>query len=345
MTSFRPAERGNAKPLIGIYAESGDGKTLSALYLARGFVGPEGKIGMIETEAGRGEAYAKKIKGSYGVLPLTNNFSPQAYGDAIDKAEKAKLDALIIDSASHEWEGLGGVLSMASDLMAKGKKYPLTWQQPKMDHQKFFMGRLLQTPIPLVIVCMRAKHPMKETRNSKGEKVWERLDQLVPKQSEDILYEMFVHFWIDKGHRIHVTRLSDDSLADVFHEGEMIDYATGERLAAWTREHGAEDRPHANGAKPELSLNSSAEAAADRGLMAFKVFWESLSKFQRGHLGTETRDNLKVRAQNADNARQDANSGSGEDSGHEGQEGADVPFGGPPDGESSGEPNWPPAQE
>ena len=68
--SFRPAERSQAKPLIGLYAESGCGKTYSALLLARGFVGSAGKIGMIETEAGRGEAYADIVPGGYDVASL-----------------------------------------------------------------------------------------------------------------------------------------------------------------------------------------------------------------------------------------------------------------------------------
>src|SRR5712671_6448446 len=118
-TAFRPATRTEAKPLIGLYAESGNGKTWSALLLARGFVGPTGKIGMIETEGGRGD------------------FSPVEYGNAITEAEAAKLDALIIDSASHEWEGAGGVLSMAADNQAAmGNKAMLIWQKPKMEHQR-----------------------------------------------------------------------------------------------------------------------------------------------------------------------------------------------------------------
>src|SRR5262249_55759525 len=110
---FRPAERSQAKPLIGIYAESGAGKTLSALLLARGFVGAHGKIGMIETEGGRGEAYADDDRvAPYLVRPIRGDFAPVEYGKAITEAEQAGLDALIIDSASHEWEGAGGVLSM-----------------------------------------------------------------------------------------------------------------------------------------------------------------------------------------------------------------------------------------
>ena len=86
---FRPAKRSEAKPLIGLYSESGCGKTLSALYLARGFAGPTGRIGMVETEAGRGEAYADTLPGSYDVLSLRDDFSPTNYGEAITAASIA----------------------------------------------------------------------------------------------------------------------------------------------------------------------------------------------------------------------------------------------------------------
>ena len=172
--SFRPAKRSEAKPLIGFYAESGFGKTWSALLLARGFVGPDGKIGMIETEGGRGEAnVGREPVGQYLVRPIRGNFSPAEYGKAIAEAEEAKLDALIIDSASHEWEGAGGVLSMAADNQSNGVKGVLVWQKPKIEHQRNFMLRLMQTPIPLVIVCMRAKYPMEEVK-VEGRKEWAR---------------------------------------------------------------------------------------------------------------------------------------------------------------------------
>jgi len=181
--SFRPATRSEAKPLIGLYSESGNGKTYSALLLARGYVGPQGSIGMIETESGRGEAYADILPGGYNVLPIRGDFSPENFGKALTAAENAKLDALIIDSASHEWEGAGGVLGMAAENQAAGKKGPLVWQKPKMDHQRHFMLRLMQTPIPLVIVCMRAKYPMVERKKQNGEKEWIRSETLEPKQA------------------------------------------------------------------------------------------------------------------------------------------------------------------
>lgn len=239
--SFRPAIKSSAKLLIGLYSESGCGKTFSALLLARGFVGSKGTIAMIETESGRGEAYADTIQGGYSVLSLRDDFSPAAYGEAISAAEKEGFGALIIDSASHEWEGIGGVLDMAARNEEAGKKGLLIWQKPKISHSKEFMLRLMQTSIPLVIVCMRAKYPME----GQG-KDMKRSKTLEPKQSADILFEMMVHGWVDYDHNLHITKprsLAEDRtgiISGVFQNAKPITIETGSRLAAW-----------ADGKKPE----------------------------------------------------------------------------------------------
>lgn len=233
--SFRPAARTNAKPLIGLYSESGCGKTKSGLLLACGFVsGDMSKVGMIETESGRGEAYASDAEiGGYKVLSLRDDFSPANYGKAIIAAEQAGLQALLIDSASHEWEGTHGVLSMAADNEAKGWKGQIVWTAPKMAHAREFMLRLMQTPIPLVVVCMRAKYPLVEFIDEKGKKNMKRAEVPSPKQSEDILYEMFVHGWIDQQHRFRGTKYTLDELRQCMIDGQPITEESGQRLAQW----------------------------------------------------------------------------------------------------------------
>lgn len=231
--TFRPAITSKAKPLIGIYAESGAGKTYSALLLAKGFAGDMSKVGMIETESGRGEVFADdQIVGGFQVLSLRDDFSPKAYGQAIDAASKADLRVLIVDSASHEWEGAGGVLGMAAENQAAGKKGPIVWQKPKMDHQREFMLKLMQTPVSLVIVCMRAKYPMKEVVQN-GKKEWTRSEVLEPKQADDILFEMMVHGWIDQQHNFHVTKYTKDAFKSIFIDGKPITVDTGKSLALW----------------------------------------------------------------------------------------------------------------
>jgi hypothetical protein len=318
--SFRPARRSEAKPLIGLYAESGCGKTWSALMLARGFVGPTGKIGMIETESGRGEAYADILPGGYSVLPLRENFSPKDYGAAIDTAEEAKLDALIIDSASHEWSGKGGVLAMAVENQAKHGKSILTWQQPKMDHQRFFMLRLMQTPIPLVVVCMRAKYPMMEVQQG-GKKEWVRSTVLEPVQADDILFEMFVHGWIDREHRLHVTKYTRDDLRTVLPDGKPITIDSGRALAAWARgtdptagpQHavpsvgdgaGVDHATPSPAPAPDLSDDSlidEARARAIQGSVEYQAFWSGLDRKTRQRLVDEGHhETLKTAAAYAD---------------------------------------------
>jgi hypothetical protein len=284
--TFRPASRSQAKPLIGLYAESGAGKTMSALLLARGFVGPQGRIAMIETESGRGEAYADAIEGSYQVVSLRQDFSPRAYGQAITAAEEAGYDALIIDSASHEWAGAGGVLSMAAKNQEAGKKNMAVWQLPKGEHNLHFMLRLQQTPIPLVIVCMRAKYPMQEVYRD-GKKVWERSASLEPIQADDILFEMFVHGWIDKErHAFHGTKYQLDSLRAVLRDGEPISLDTGRALAEWSR--GTPQKPQERLSEEEAAeVMALAREAAQAGTEAYRAYFAAISPEQRRIIAPE----------------------------------------------------------
>ena len=286
---FRPAKRSEAKPLIGLYGESGSGKTYSALVLARGFVGPDGRIGMIETESGRGEAYADAGEypeiGGYEVLPLREDFSPMAYGKAITAAEKAAFDALIIDSASHEWEGAGGVLAMAAGNQEAGKKGPIVWQQPKLQHQRHFMLRFMQISVPLVILCMRAKYPMREVPGLRGKKTWVRSDQLDPKQADDILFEMFVHGWLGQGdHRFHLTKCTAKALEPVFRDGQLISLDTGRLLADWARGAPIPDAPprtDSPDAQDGFDYLDKAREVAAGGTERFRDWWNGVGKICR----------------------------------------------------------------
>jgi len=192
---LKKATRVGIRPLIGMYGESGSGKTMSALLLARGFVGKDGVIGMVDSESGRGSLYADVIPGGYEVLDLTAPFSPAHYMEAINYVAKHAAIG-VLDSGSHEWEGVGGVNDMAADEEHRGMKGLGVWRKPKMEHAKFMLT-LLQSPIPW-IVCLRAKyksHQKKRFDESKGKEVTEivRDEFLSPQQAEDFLYEMTAH--------------------------------------------------------------------------------------------------------------------------------------------------------
>lgn len=230
---IKKATRVGVRPLIGIYSESGCGKTYSALLLARGMVGPTGKIVMVDSESGRGSLYADVIPGGYDTLEIRQPFSPARYVDAIDAVENSKADIGIIDSASHSWEGVGGVLDMAAEIEAKSGKAGLhCWKTPKLEHAKFML-RLLQSSIPW-IVCLRAKYKSRQTKVD-GKTQIIKDEATSPIHDEAFIYEMTVHFEILQNHTIIVTKASHPELRKCFpvDKSEPISIRHGQLLAAW----------------------------------------------------------------------------------------------------------------
>jgi hypothetical protein len=235
MSTFeiKKATRQGVKPLIGVYGESGCGKTFSALLLARGIVGPEGKIVIGDSESGRGSLYADVLPGGYDTLELSGPFSPQRYIQVIEAIEKSGAQIGILDSGSHEWEGIGGVLDMAAENESKSGKAGLhNWKTPKMEHAKFML-RMLQSSIPW-IVCLRAKYKSRQTKEN-GKTVIIKDDHTSPIQAEDFIFEMTAHFEVMPDHTIHLTKHSHPALKDCFPEDykEPVGVKHGKLIADW----------------------------------------------------------------------------------------------------------------
>jgi hypothetical protein len=253
---IKPATRTGIKPLIGIYSESGCGKTMSSLFIARGLVGPKGKIVMLDTESGRGSLYADVIPGGYEVMEMSESFSPSNYIAAIQAVEKSGASVLVIDSGSHEWEGLDGVTDMAMKIsQGRAAKWNKEWdgvvqfgdwKQPKMEHQKFMLA-MLQSPLP-IIVCLRAKRKSHQTKGTKemadagiieqrniGKSMVLKDEFSSPIQAEDFIFEMMAHAEILQNHSIILTKCSHPSLRDCFPKDKTtpITIQHGELLAAW----------------------------------------------------------------------------------------------------------------
>jgi len=252
MSNFQivKATRQGIRPLIGVYGESGTGKTYSALLLARGFVGPTGRVVMVDSESGRGSLYADVLPGGYETLELTAPFSPARYIEAIEAVEQSGAAIGIIDSASHEWEGIGGVLDMAGDNEQRSGKAGLhNWKTPKLEHAKFML-RLLQSSIPWV-VCLRAKYKSRQTKEN-GKTAIVKDDHTSPIQAEDFIFEMTAHFEVLPDHTINLTKCSHPSLQSCFPENykEPISIKHGELIATWANGGGAKPKPQQSAHKP-----------------------------------------------------------------------------------------------
>lgn len=268
---FRPAIRQDTKPLIALYGPSGCGKTMSALLLARGMVGPNGKIAMIDTEAGRGSLYADVIPGGYDVLQLGGPFSAERYIEAIETAEKSGADCLVIDSASHEWEGIGGVLSQAEAIADNtGKSGLHCWAKPKGNHQKFVL-KLLGSSLP-VILCIRAKYKSRQVKQN-GKTVIVKDDFPSPIQAEDFIFEMTAHAEIRQDHTINLTKCNHPELRGCFPDGNSITVESGEAIAEWAGGSGS--------GLDTVALLTAARKAASEGKEQLQAHWKALDQPER----------------------------------------------------------------
>ncbi len=228
--TIKKATRQGVKPLIDLYSESGCGKTYSSLLLARGFVGPSGKIILVDSESGRGSLYADVLPGGYEVIELNPPFSPARYIEAVEAVERSGAAIGVIDSASHEWEGEGGVCDMAAQIEARSGKGLHTWNRPKMEHG-LFVRRLQRSTIPWV-VCLRAKYKTRQTKvNNKTEIVKDEFTS--PIQAEDFIYEATCHAEILPDHSIRLTKCSHPALRECFPKTGPIEIKHGEAVAKW----------------------------------------------------------------------------------------------------------------
>lgn len=252
---FRPAVRTKTSVLIALAGTTGTGKTFSALKLATGLAGPSGRIAFIDTEAGRALHYADQFR--FDHLDIKPPFRPAAYRDAIVAAEEAGYDVIVVDSMSHEYEGEGGILEWADELLGQGEKSPGNWKEPKSAHKRM-MNRLVQCRAHLIF-CLRAEEKMlleqiPETNqdgspriNSKTGKPWMKTvvtpakDRPVEERWQPIcekrfMYEMTASFLLlpDKPGVGLPVKLQEQH-RPFFPEGRRIGEESGAGLGAWAK--------------------------------------------------------------------------------------------------------------
>lgn len=125
LMKLQQTQRLYVKLRLGISGASGFGKTYSALQLAYGMTNDWSKIAVIDTENASACLYSDL--GDFNVLNLNSPYSPERYIKAINICEEANMEAIIIDSVSHEWQGEGGCLQIHEQLggeisgLGKGK--------------------------------------------------------------------------------------------------------------------------------------------------------------------------------------------------------------------------------
>lgn len=242
---YRPAKRAESHVVGGIYGKSGSGKTYSALLMGRGIVGPDGKLGMADTEGGRGELFADLPEiGGYLYSEITPPFTADKYIQAIEAAEAAGLECLVIDSASHAWEGEGGVLDQArASEKASGKAGLHNWNKAKQDLNKLVL-KIMRTRVHLII-CLRAKRKSHQVEvNEQGRRKTKVIKDgyYSPKMDEDFVSELLFNAEIlgiddERGppHSLIVHKVTHPKVAEFFKDGVIPTKRTGELFKAWSK--------------------------------------------------------------------------------------------------------------
>lgn len=233
MFEFRKAERKKSKLRLGIAGPAGSGKTLTSLLIAYGIAGDWEKIGLIDTENGSGDLYANTTKtgitiGNYNVLTLDAPYTPERYIGAIEAAEEAGLEIVIVDSLSHAWAGPGGVLEIQGKIADSGKGNSYTAWRTVTPRHNALVGKLLSCKLHL-IATLRSKTEYVLETDDKGKQIPKKVG-LAPIQREGMDYEFTMV--LDMTHN-HIATVSKDRTG-IFEEDFFTpNISTGKIILDW----------------------------------------------------------------------------------------------------------------
>lgn len=300
-----PAVRKNVPLIIGIFGAAGSGKTCSALELATGIAEVYGgHVHGIDTEERRMCNYAFDAATGKGYnfqhTPFKPPFGPDRYMRAFDHVLQQKPGCIIVDSASHEHEGPGGVLErqveIAEELAKKWntsveKAGQAAWNEVKKP-RKEFVQRMIQLNTP-TILCFRSREQTKQIGSKMVQCGFTAIG------CTDYLYEALVSFFLEPKSMGYPTWDSAmpnerlmmklpgqfETLLNPGNKPARITRDIGRQLAEWAK--GAPATPPAP--KPEErparqldELTAAGDAISLGGTTALGKWWnESLTKAER----------------------------------------------------------------
>lgn len=275
---IRKAERRGARVVIAFAGVSGSGKTYSGLQFAYGLAGYQaGKVGLLDTENRRGSLYADILQRAtkptgerFQIGDLAAPFSPQRYIDAIKQFQEAGVEVLVIDSCTHEWEGVGGCDEIAND---GNPKLP-RWNKAKREHKRF-VNALLQSDMDIV-ACIRAREKSKPGKDENGNFTY--ISQGVqPVCEKNFMFEMTASLLMhDEGKRYDRLKMPAE-LQAAFPGNGYITAATGEAVRQWVQGAAAK--------RPEDRLRDRLMSVAENGVAAVNAEWLKVSAEGRKKIG------------------------------------------------------------
>lgn len=190
------------------------------------------RICVIDTENGSGSLYVGTVVGGvrvgeYLTINLEAPFSAARYLEAIEAAENAGVEFLIIDSLSHAWSGEGGLLDMQANIAKRSGNSYTAWRDVTPLHNKL-VDRILQCPMH-VATTLRTKTEYVIEDNGNGKKSPRKVG-MAPIFREGLEYEFSVFFELSQDHSAAATK---DRTGLFDGQYFVITPDTGARIAGW----------------------------------------------------------------------------------------------------------------
>lgn len=179
--TFKPATREAAFARIALTGPSGAGKTYTALALATAL---SDNVGFIDTERGSASKYVG-LNGWQFQTVQPDKYAPLSLVETLGVAAGAEFGCVVIDSFSHYWMGVDGMLEQV-DNRAHGSNTFSGWKEVRPEERRM-IDALVAYP-GHVIVTMRSKTEYVIEENDRGKKVPRKVG-MKPEQREGIEYE------------------------------------------------------------------------------------------------------------------------------------------------------------
>lgn len=241
----KPAVRAAVPLLVGLVGPSSSGKTFSGLRLATGIQQVSGgEIYVVDTESRRALHHAGRFK--FRHIEFSAPFGPLDYLAAIEHCIRKGAGVIVIDSASHEHEGPGGILDLHEKEVerlsggnpSKAKNVSmLAWSKPKAERRRL-INSMLQMNANFIF-CFRAKEKLKPIPGSEPEHLG-----FMPISGDEWVYEMTVNLLLHPGSQGTPTLHSDftgeravlkipEQFKSLFRDGQQLDENLGRAMAQW----------------------------------------------------------------------------------------------------------------
>lgn len=179
LITFMPATKEKAKARVALDGPAGAGKTFTALRLAVGLAGTDGRIALLDTEHGSASKYASRHvtdwrQGKFRFdTSAIASYDPRVLIEALDAA--VGYDVFIVDSLSHFWMGVDGMLEQVDRSARRsyggnsfgGWKEAAPMERRMIEAMLAFPGHLIAT--------MRTKTEWVIEQNDKGKAVPRRV--------------------------------------------------------------------------------------------------------------------------------------------------------------------------